>query len=811
MMKEKYHFIGIGGIGMSALARIALQKKAEVSGSDLSSSVLIEKLSADGANITVGHSADAVTADKVVIYSTDIQKGNPELVAATILKCSLLHRSDFLAHLMKGFKSLAVTGTHGKTTVSALLSSVLLDSGCEPAFAIGGVLKARQTNADHGAGKYFVAEADESDGSFLKYSPYGAIVTNIGSDHLDYYKNDKALDEAFGCFFAQVGSYEHLFWCGDDARLVALHPPGSPYGFGKECSLRAVRYRQEGWHLFIDITFEGVQYADVEVALIGKHNALNALAVFGLALRLGIPEAAIRQGLKDFQGVGRRCDHKGSVHGVTVMDDYAHHPTEIRTTLKAIHKACGEKRLIVAFQPHRYSRTRDCAKEFARAFESADLVLITDVYGSGEAPIPGISYQTILDEVDKVSNVPIRHVPRGELVSTLCQEVLADDVVITMGAGDVTKIGPEFLAALEKKAPRKLVVGLIAGGRSTEHEVSLSSVRTIDQALDRSCYDVKRFGITRSGKWIAGEDPFAKLDEISRKKAVDDSGSVLSPQILEEFNKCDVFIPVLHGPWGEDGTVQGFLEVMGKAYVGCDCASAAISMNKALAKHLFVSHGIATSPFVDFVLAQWEEEPEVIVAGIVKKLKFPVYVKAVHHGSSIGVEKVTSLEKLSETIERIFTYDMHLLVEEEVFGREVEFAVHGNDEIKVTPPSELLKESQQMVTYEAKYGPNSVPKIVKADLPVSVIDEGRAVIAKTYRAVGCQGLARIDCFLDENGKYWVNEVNPLPGFTPQSLYPLMCQAQGYTLQALMKRLLLLGMQRKRSQDKHIAVKYEPPR
>jgi UDP-N-acetylmuramate--alanine ligase len=445
-MSERFHFIGIGGIGMSGLARILLEQNIDVSGSDIAASPITEAL---GAKMAIGHNSSNVSPSMTVVYSSGIPRDNPEYQAAVNLKCVMLHRSDLLFRLMQGYKTLAITGTHGKTTTSSLLSWVLSDCGLDPSFAVGGMISQFQSNGRHGKGEHFVAEADESDGSFLRYTPYGAIVTNIGLDHMNHYLSEEALTDAFKKFMSQVENTRLLFWCGDDERLRKLASPGVAYGFGEGCALRASRFRQGGWASSFDLSFEGKQYSSVETALIGRHNVLNALAVFGLALRLGIDEGEIRRAIKSFGGVRRRCELKGETHGVVFYDDYAHHPTEIRAVLGALRQAMPERRLVAVFQPHRYSRTKDCLGAYGNIFDAADVLLITDIYAAGEAPLPGITAETVLAEVRQHSAISSFYFSRRALAEELAKRALPRDVVVTLGAGDITKAGMEAIEALK--------------------------------------------------------------------------------------------------------------------------------------------------------------------------------------------------------------------------------------------------------------------------------------------------------------------------------------------------------------------------
>jgi UDP-N-acetylmuramate--alanine ligase len=805
-MSQIYHFIGIGGIGMSGLARILLAKNVPVSGSDLLVGPVVQALIDAGATVHKGHSAHLITPEMTVIYGSDIQPTNPEYQAALEMKCPILHRSELLSLLIRDCRSFAVTGTHGKTTVSALLSTVLFEAGLDPSFAVGGVLPQFNGNARYGAGNDFVLEADESDGTFLKYHPYGAIVTNIDNDHLNNYEgSEEVLVRSFGTFMSQVISPSHLFWCAEDAHLRTLNGPGQSYGFGEACDWRASNVRQEGFKLVFDLEGGGKTFHNIELPLIGDHNVLNAIAVFGLAVTLGVDDSAIRKAFKSFKGVTRRCDVKGTMNGVLVLDDYAHHPTEIHTTLRAIRQAIGERRLVAVFQPHRYSRTKDCMGLYGNIFDDADELLITDIYGAGETPLENVSCLEIMEEVRTRSSIPIQYVPRSALSHQLTHFVQPHDVVVTLGAGDITKLGVDLIASLEKHSGCRLKIGLIFGGSFSEHEVSIRSADHFRQSLRPEYYAIENFGVTREGIWIGGDTAREKLeagalDDQNRPLHERTSQSALSGDIVKAIAKCDVLIPVLHGPYGEDGTVQGLSETMGKAYVGCDHRSAAVCMDKALSKKIASLRGIKTLPFIDFSIAEWLNERESLLEAIKTNLTLPVFVKPAHLGSSVGLKKVIDFDQLEEAIRFAFSFDNNLVVENGVVGREIEFAVLGNDDIQAFPPGEVLADGA-VYDYQAKYSSEGIKTTPRAELSAALVDEGKKLATRVYRALGCSGLARVDFFLDQNGTYWFNEINPMPGFTATSLYPQICALNGLDAPSLMDRLVILALHMKRRQDR----------
>ncbi len=447
---SRYHFIGIGGIGMSALARVALQKGILVSGSDAKESLIVMALRNEGARITIGHDASQVPETGCVVYSTDISENNPEKQEALKRGLPLLHRSHCLHELMQDFSPLLVTGTHGKTTTSSLLAHTLKYLQQDPAYAIGGLVQSLQSNGGWGRGKYFVAEADESDRSFLVYAPFGAIITNIGLDHLNYWNTEKELIQGFFQFSQKVQKKDLLFWCVEDKRLSSLSLEGTSYGFSPRADLCIENVSYRGWNSSFSIRFEGNYYPDILIPLIGKHNVLNASAVWGLCIRLGLPADEIRKAFLSFQGVGRRVEKKGEVRSIAVYDDYGHHPTEIAATLEALKIASAGRRLVVAFQPHRFTRTRDAFHEFAPALQQADVVILTDIYSAGEPPIEGIDAKSLHQTLVDRGALHSCYIPKEHLLEALTRLVCPGDVFVSMGAGDITQIGPKLLQTLDQ-------------------------------------------------------------------------------------------------------------------------------------------------------------------------------------------------------------------------------------------------------------------------------------------------------------------------------------------------------------------------
>jgi UDP-N-acetylmuramate--alanine ligase len=446
MKRKHYFFIGIGGIGMSALAKIALEKGDKVSGSDISHCSIIEDLKALGAVIYERHDPSHITQEMSVVYSSGIREDNVELKQAKALHVPLYHRSDCLEEIRDHQKPLLIAGCHGKTSTTALLATCLIEGGLDPSVVVGGISKYLGTNGRLGKGDYFVAEADESDGSFLKTHGWGGIVTNTEEDHLSYWKSKANLLKAYEQFIHQVKHPELLFLCAEDPFLMSLNLQAHYYGFSEKASLRITERKQEGFFTYFSLSFEGKEYKQFKMNLQGDHQVLNATAVIGMALKLGVSEESLRKTLSTYQGVKRRLEFLGEEKEVKVFDDYAHHPTEVIATLAALKQALPQKRLIVIFQPHRYSRLKMCLSEFSTAFSLADVCLVTDVYSAGEVPLEGVHAEAL---VSQMKHDRVKKVAYGDLTSVLLPLLQPQDVVITLGAGDITRYGSVLLTQLK--------------------------------------------------------------------------------------------------------------------------------------------------------------------------------------------------------------------------------------------------------------------------------------------------------------------------------------------------------------------------
>ncbi|CAM3537376.1 UDP-N-acetylmuramate--L-alanine ligase [Nocardioides dubius] len=461
----RVHFIGIGGAGLSAIARIMLARGIAVSGSDGASSATLEALADLGARVHVGHAADQVRDADTVVVSTAIAETNPEVVEAQRQGLRLLPRSAALASVMAGLRTVAVAGTHGKTTTTSLLTVALQAAGADPTYAIGGELTSTGVNAAVGAGELFVAEADESDGAFLHYQPYAAIVTNVDADHLDQWGTEEAYQQAFADFVATLDPDGFLVACADDpgsARLAA-HARGTGrrvvvYGIADDAAaesaldLAARDVRHDGMRTRFTLRRDGADLAEVELRIPGRHYVLNALAVLATGHELGLDLDALIAGLGEFTGTRRRMEAKGTVAGVRVYDSYAHHPSEIRGDLQAAREVAGEGRLVVAFQPHLVSRTRIFGEQMGRELGAADEVVVCEIYLAREAADPAVSGRLVADAVP----LPAEAVGFAPDLDAAARELAArarpGDLVVTLGAGDITTVGPRVLELLASDA-----------------------------------------------------------------------------------------------------------------------------------------------------------------------------------------------------------------------------------------------------------------------------------------------------------------------------------------------------------------------
>jgi UDP-N-acetylmuramate--alanine ligase len=457
-LKPRIHFVGIGGIGMSGIAEVLLNLGYQVSGSDLRASDITARLASLGGTIAIGHRAENVAAADVVVISSAVPRQNPEVVAARARGVPVIPRAEMLAELMRLKTGIAVAGSHGKTTTTSMVAHLLAAAGLDPTAVVGGRLNNFGSNAKLGRGELMVVEADESDGSFLRLSPTVAVVTNIDPEHLDHYGDFERLRAAFAEFINRVPFYGLAVLCVDHPTVQGLLPEVEKrhvtYGLGPLADYQATDLLLEGFRSVFRASRKGESLGRFELAMVGEHNVLNALAALAVADELGVPVEASREALAAFRGVDRRFTVRGTAAGVTVIDDYGHHPAEVRATLAGARRAFG-RRLVVAFQPHRYSRTRDLREEFATAFNDADLLFCTEIYAAGEDPIPGVTGEALVETLRAHGHREVVYAAdRPALLELLLGRVLPGDLVVTLGAGDITRVGGELLERLKERDAR---------------------------------------------------------------------------------------------------------------------------------------------------------------------------------------------------------------------------------------------------------------------------------------------------------------------------------------------------------------------
>lgn len=450
----RVHFVGIGGIGMSGIAEVLLNLGYRVSGSDLRGSEVTRRLESLGARVaTGGHREDNVADVDVVVISSAVKRDNPEVVAARRRKIPVIPRAEMLAELMRLKYAVAIAGSHGKTTTTSMVATVLNAAGLDPTAVVGGKVNVLGSNAKLGKSELMVVEADESDGSFLKLHPSIAVVTNIDPEHMDHYGTLDQLKGAFADFCNRVPFYGLNVLCLDHPNVQALLPMVEKrfvtYGSANAAEYRLEDVRLDGFSTRFRALRHQEDLGDFSVRMVGAHNALNALSVIAVADELDVPLDVVRAALADFGGVQRRFTVRGEAKGITVVDDYGHHPAEVEATLAGARRAFG-RRLVVAFQPHRFTRTRDLFDEFCRAFNDAAVLFVTGIYPAGEEPIEGVSSERLVEAIRAHGHPDVTCVPnRADLVAAMAPRLREGDLVLTLGAGDITHTGAELLAALE--------------------------------------------------------------------------------------------------------------------------------------------------------------------------------------------------------------------------------------------------------------------------------------------------------------------------------------------------------------------------
>ena len=454
---HRLHFVGIGGIGMSGIAEVLLNLGYDVRGSDLNESALTKRLRQLGALLFIGHNEANVSEADVVVVSTAISSDNPEVVEARRQGIPIIRRAEMLAELMRMKYGVAVAGTHGKTTTTSLIGTILAEGGIDPTIVVGGRVKSLSSNARLGEGEYLVAEADESDGSFLNLIPTIAVVTNIDEEHLDHWSGGlDEIVEAFVNFVNKVPFYGCAVMCLDHPTVQSVLPRLDKryvtYGFSRQADYRASDLSATDGSLKFTVCKHDSPLGEIELNMVGRHNVENALAAIVVADEVGVPFDTIAKALREFEGVGRRFEIKGKYNDILIVDDYGHHPTEIRATLQAA-RDYFQRRVVVAFQPHRYTRTRDLLEDFVTSFNASDILLVSDIYEASEEPIEGITAEALSESISVHGHNHVSYA--GDLANLLIALeyiVKPGDLVITLGAGDISKVSDQLLERLQQSS-----------------------------------------------------------------------------------------------------------------------------------------------------------------------------------------------------------------------------------------------------------------------------------------------------------------------------------------------------------------------
>ena len=775
---KHYHFIGIGGMGMGNLALLMLAKGYQVSGSDLKESDLTRQLSEKGARVYIGHDIRNIGSADCVVYSSAVKMDNPEMFHAHSQHIPVLRRAELLAHLVNKEVGITVAGAHGKTTTSSLASLLLIKAGLKPTTFVGGIVNQGNYNASLGMGRHIVAEVDESDGSFLYFSPHFSIITNVDAEHLDHYHTFDGVKEAYAVFAGRTVPGGVIIACGDDPNLLGIVTASGrrvvTYGFGEGHDWTAGNIQCDASGASYDCYHRGRFFSRFSLRIPGKHNVLNSLAVVALGNELKIPSGVIAEALTDFCGVQRRFQRKGEAAGVLIVDDYGHHPTEIAATLQTA-KTLDRKRLLVAFQPHRYSRTKFLMQEFAASFSLADKVFLTDIYPAGEKPIEDVSAEKLFSLMKNNGVRDISYLKKEQLVDRLAAEVRPGDLVLTLGAGDITHVSDELLGrlaaesrttALSFSAAQLGKIGVIMGGKSSEREVSLRSGAAVIKSL------------TEAGCRVVPMDLLTE-DRQQVKEWIKREG-------------LDVAFIALHGRFGEDGGIQSILDEMDIPYNGCGPSSSYAAFNKCVAQRLFESAGVRT-PGTLILTAPDAFDYEAVEQALGE---YPFVVKPACEGSSIGVSLVLGRESLVSGVRKAFEYGAEVLIQTFVRGRELTVGIIGNNPLPVVE----IRSGENFYDFKAKYQSQETRYIVPAQIPEDVALKVQSEALAAYRALGCEGFGRVDVLLDSDYRGYVLEINTIPGFTASSLLPKAAMAAGMDFQKLCLTLVEMAYGKKKERS-----------
>lgn len=720
---ERIFLVGIGGAGMSGLARLARWEHGlHVAGTDSARSPETDRLEAEGFPVHLGHSGDALeefAIGRTVLVVSDAIDLNvsPEVTRARALNVPIVRRSALLGWLVKDRRVVAVTGTHGKTTTTGMVGTALAATGFDPLVVVGASVPEFGGPIRAGRGEWAVVEACEAYDGFHDLDPTVVILTNLEPDHLDFHGDWDGLKGSVDRFVATLPADGVLLFCADDegARDVAARSDRPSFGYGP---------------------------VERPLHLPGRHNATNAGAAMATVASLGGDAEKALDALAAFRGSERRLQTLRDGE-IAVIDDYAHHPTEIRVTLQALRERHPDRRLVVVFQPHLYSRTADHLEEFAAALSLADFVVLTDIYPAREAPIPGISSARIAARL----TVPHRYVPARDLLPREVKKLArAGDLVVGMGAGTISEFGPAFVAELDRPASKKVVV--LYGGDNSEREVSILSGRAVHAALLERGWESRLVDLTTA---------FLRTGDLSA---------------LTGENRPDVVFLAGHGPRQEDGAIQGLLELMHLPYTGSGLRASAIAMDKDAAKATLAAAGLPVP------------RGQRVRTGDAAVWEGPCVVKPNAGGSTVGLSFVERAEDLAPAIALALMYGDECLVEERLVGEEITVPYL----VDRTLPTILIKPATGVYDFAMKYTPGATEEIVPAPLDPAIYAESQRLAEAAHRALGCEGATRTDMIVTDRGPV-ILEVNTLPGMTGTSLLPTAAAAAGIPFGELCERIL----------------------
>jgi UDP-N-acetylmuramate--alanine ligase len=741
----RIHFVGIGGAGMSALARILLKQGREISGSDIAESETITELKSLGATIQIEHNSQNIeNAAMVVVSDAVVPSKNPETQYAKENNIPLVRRSQLLGAILATKTVIAITGTHGKSTTTAVLAQILEQTNFDPLAIIGADVPGIDRNVRHGNNNLAIVEACEAFDSFHDLKPTHILLTNLEPDHLDFHKTFSKLQHSVLKFIESASGNPKLVYCYDD--------PGAR-SIGEQIK-ESIAYGFTGGD-FVGSYHENIlqtPLGNIQPGIIGRMNALNCLGALQMALLVGSPPNESVQAIKNVRGCKRRLEKVGEKNNITIYDDYAHHPTEIIASIDALRETNPNRRIITVFQPHLYSRTQDQLEGFVNALAQADIAIVTDIYPARELPIPGISSSIIVERLENRGLDPLYVPSRHLLPYKVAQITKKGDVVVGMGAGNIESFAKDFLKELEREQIR---VAVFAGGISTEREVSKISGNMVANALKNKGYNVSIY------------DPNELLF----------NSKALLPLIGPE--RPTIAFLTLHGTGGEDGAIQGILEWLNLPYTGSGILASALATNKFATKKRLQEHGIPV--------------PNGIIVDTPNNIQwnhFPAVVKPNSQGSTIGLSIVQEPSKLKRAVEIALKYDSQVLIEEHINGIEISVPILGN---RVLPAVEIRPLSG-FYDFASKYTIGATEEIAPAQITQKDADKASEYALKAHTLVQACDFSRTDMIVT-NADVYVLEINTLPGLTSTSLLPKSAESIGISFEEVCEIILKSALQR----------------